>query len=203
MSFDLVNEPPALGLRGFTRESHEAVIRRTVSAIRELSPSRPISIDGLDGGNLAMPELADLGLTQSGRGYQPMRVSHFGAEWWPPAASLESPEYPCSYDGVWWDRSGLREVYEPWRSLEAAGVPVHIGEFGCYVHTPDEVARAWFTDLLATFAEFGWGYALWEFEGPFGIVGHSRPGAVFEQKDGFLVDRNLLDLLMSSRVLSS
>ena len=75
LSFDLVNEPPALGLRGFTRDAHEAVIRPAVGAVRALSPDRPLVIDGLDGGNLAMPELADLGLTQSVRGYQPMSVS--------------------------------------------------------------------------------------------------------------------------------
>jgi hypothetical protein len=200
LSFDLVNEPPALGQRGFTRAAHEAVIRRTVAAIRRLAPDRPLVIDGLNGGNLAMPELADLGLTQSVRGYQPMSVSHYQAPWWPGHAGLGPPAYPAEYDGRRWDRDGLREFYRPWRELEAMGVPVHVGEFGCYDRTPDEVARAWFADLFAVFAEFRWGYALWEFEGPFGLVGHSRPGAVFEQLDGFRVDRNLLDLLQSSRV---
>ncbi len=41
--------------------------------------------------------------------------------------------------------------------------------------------------------------ALWEFEGDFGVVGHRRPGAVLEGRDGFRVDVRLLDLLMSSR----
>lgn len=200
ISFDLVNEPPALGLRGFTREAHEAVVRRTVAAIRAISPDRPITADGLDGGNLAMPELADLGLTQSVRGYQPMTVSHYQASWWPGHVGMPVPTYPSSYDGRWWDRDALRTFYRPWRDLEAVGVPVHVGEFGCYEHTPDAVARAWFADLFAVFAESGWGYALWEFEGAFGIVGHHRPGAVFEQLDGFRVDRGLLDLMQSTRV---
>ncbi len=200
LSFDLVNEPPALGLRGFTRQAHEAVIRRTVGAIRATSPDRPIAIDGLDGGNLAMPELADLGVTQSVRGYQPMGVSHYEAPWWPGHAGLPEPTYPCQYDGRWWDRAGLRDFYAPWRALEAQGVPVHVGEFGCFERTPDTVARAWFADLFAVFAEFGWGYALWEFEGPFGIVGHGRPGAVFEELDGVRVDRNLLELMQSTMV---
>ena len=109
-------------------------------------------------------------------------------------------DLPVDYDGRWWDRDGLREFYAPWREVEAMGVPVHVGEFGCYEKTPDDVARAWFADLFAVFAEFGWGYALWEFEGPFGIVGHSRPGATFENKDGYLVDRNLLELMQATRV---
>ncbi|RZS91463.1 aryl-phospho-beta-D-glucosidase BglC (GH1 family) [Motilibacter rhizosphaerae] len=201
LSFDLVNEPPALGLRGFSRDAHERVIRRTHAAVRAVDPQRPVVIDGLDGGNLAMPELADLaGTTQSVRGYQPMAVSHYRAEWWPPSAELPAPAYPVEYDGRHWDRAGLRASYAPWRQLEQRGVPVHVGEFGCYEHTPDDVARAWFADLFAVFAEFGWGYALWEFEGPFGVVGHHRPGAAFEQRDGFLVDVGLLELLQSSRV---
>ena len=199
LSFDLVNEPPALGLRGFTRDAHEAVIRRTVAAIRAISPNRPLVIDGLDGGNLAMPELADLGLTQSVRGYQPMRVSHYEAPWWPGHIGMPEPAYPCEYDGRWWDRDGLREFYQPWRDLEAMGVPVHVGEFGCYERTPDDVAQAWFTDLFGVFKEFGWGFGLWEFEGPFGIIGHGRPGAHFEARDGFMVDRRLLDLMLSAR----
>ena len=99
LSFDLVNEPPAIGLRGFTRDAHEAVVRRTVAALRAVDPARPITIDGLDGGNLAMPELADLGLTQSVRGYQPMTVSHHEAAWWPGHVGMPRPTYPVSYDG--------------------------------------------------------------------------------------------------------
>lgn len=200
LSFDLVNEPPALGLRGFTRAAHEAVIRRVVGAIRAIDPARQLVLDGLDGGNLALPELADLGTVQSVRGYQPMRVSHYGAPWWPGHVGLDAPAYPCDHDGRWWDRQGLRDFYAPWRDLQAQGVPVHVGEMGCYVHTPDEVARAWFADLFAVFAEQRWGYALWEFEGDFGIVGHRRPGARFERLDGFDVDRNLLELMQVSRV---
>ena len=202
LSFDLVNEPPALGLRGFTRDAHEAVIRRTVAAIRAISPDRPLVVDGLDGGNLAMPELSDLSqtgsLTQSVRGYQPMSVSHYQADWWPGSRGMAEPKYPVEYDGRWWDAAGLREFYAPWRELEAAGVPVHVGEFGCYEYTQDDVAQAWFADLFDVYGQFGWGFALWEFEGPFGIVGHHRPGAVFERRDGFHVDRNLLDLMQQA-----
>jgi hypothetical protein len=124
-----------------------------------------------------------------------MSVSHFAAPWWPGSVGLPAPAYPGSYDGRRWDIEGLRSFYEPWRELEASGVPVHVGEFGCYDKTPDDIAQAWFSDLFAVFREFGWGYALWEFTGPFGIVGHRRPGAVFEPLDGFDVDRRLLDLM--------
>jgi aryl-phospho-beta-D-glucosidase BglC (GH1 family) len=200
LSFDLLNEPPALGERGFTRIAHEYVIRRTVAEIRAVDPSRPITLDGLDGGQLAVPELADLGVTHSGRGYQPMAVSHYQAPWWPGHVGLPEPTYPVEYAGRRWDADALREFYAPWVGIAASGATVHIGEFGCYVKTPDDVAQRWLSDLLGVFAEQRWGYALWQFEGDFGVVGHQRPGARFEQRDGWRVDVRLLDLMRSHRV---
>ena len=55
-------------------------------------------------------------------------------------------------------------------------------------------------DLLDIYREFGWGYALWNFQGPFGIVGHGRAGARMEPVAGYLVDRDMLDLLLQNRV---
>jgi endoglucanase len=201
LSFDLVNEPPAIGADGFTRERHTALIRRTVAAIRAIDPDRPIAIDGLDGGNLAMPELANLGVTHSGRGYQPYPVSHWGAEWWDGWKAGDAPRYPgVLYEGKRWGPDDLRSFYEPWRAVERLGASIHIGEFGCYNKTPNADALRWFGDLFGLFREYGWGYAMWNLEGPFGIVGHGRPGARVEQRHGYPVDVDLLELLISSRV---
>ena len=95
-----------------------------------------------------------------------------------------------------WDLAQLREFYEPWREIQRSGVQVHIGEFGCYNHTPNEVALRWFNDLFSVFVEFGWGHALWNFEGAFGVVNHGRPGTRYEKMDGYAVDRELLELLL-------
>ncbi|HEY0734093.1 MAG TPA: cellulase family glycosylhydrolase [Herpetosiphonaceae bacterium] len=201
LSFDLLNEPPGIEQYGMTRENHAALIRRTVAAIRAIDPQREIVIDGLGGGNIAMPELADLGVIHSGRGYQPMPVSHHQAEWWDGHQQAPDPIYPgLVWYGHTWNRDTLRAFYQPWREVEAAGARVHIGEFGCYNKTPNDVALRWFADLFSVFKEFGWGYALWNFAGDFGIVEHGRPGARYEQLHGYNVDRDLLDLLLESRV---
>jgi len=189
LSFDLLNEPPGVGQYGLTRENHAALIRRTVAAVRAIDPAREIVIDGLAGGNLAMPELADLGVIHSGRGYQPMSVSHYRAGWWKGSAGLPEPAYPGDYAGQHWDRQTLRSYYQPWRDVEAAGAAVHIGECGCYNKTPNDVALRWLADLFGLYKEFGWGFALWNFAGDFGIVEHGRPGAVYEQLHGYKVDR--------------
>lgn len=198
LSFDLVNEP-----RGSDsdRAAHDKVIRRTVAAIRAIDPDREIVIDGWDVGNTPMSEMADLGVIQSGRGYQPAPVSHYQAPWYPEMTRVPHPIYPgTEWDGKIWDKETLREFYQPWREMEQQGVTVHIGEFGCYNKTPNDVALRWFADLLSLYKEFGWGYSLWGFEGAFGIVGHERPGVVYEDWHGYKVDRALLDLYLESRI---
>lgn len=200
LSFDLVNEPANIGQYGLTRENHAALIRHAVATIRAIDPQRPIVIDGLGGGNIAMPELADLGVTHSGRGYQPMAVSHYEASWWDGHVGLPEPIYPGThYAGQIWNRDTLRAFYQPWRDVQAMGVDVHIGEMGCFNRTPNDVAVRWLDDLLGVYKEFGWGFAFWNFIGPFGIVQHGRPGATYERLHGFDVDRKLLDVMVANR----
>jgi len=201
LSFDLLNEPPSPGVYGMTRQNHADLIRRAVAAIRLVDPDREIIIDGLGGGSIAMPELANLGVTHSGRGYDPMPVSHHQAAWWANHGTAPKPKYPgLLYQGRKWNRAALRDSYQAWRDVEARGARIHIGEFGCFNRTPNEVAIRWLTDLLDIFREFEWGYSMWNFQGPFGIVEHGRTGARFESLLGYQVDRALLDLMLESRV---
>ncbi|MDI3311635.1 MAG: hypothetical protein QJR05_09460 [Thermoanaerobacterium sp.] len=99
-----------------------------------------------------------------------------------------------------WNKDTIREYYKPWQDVEEKGVEVHIGEFGCFNKTPNDVALRWFKDLLSLYKEFEWGYSIWNFKGPFGIMGHGRDGARYEDFHGYKVDRELLDLLIENRV---
>jgi endoglucanase len=202
LSFDLINEPPHPREHGMTRKNHAALIHRTVAAIRAIDPNREIIINGLGGGYLAMPELADLGAIHSGRGYHPMPISHHKAGWWADHIKAPAPLYPgLRWQGRIWNRAALRDSYRPWREVEKRGARIHIGEFGCFKHTPNDIALRWLADLLSVFKEFGWGYAMWSFQGPFGIIEHGRPGAKLESLSGYNVDRALLDLMLESQVL--
>jgi len=200
LSFDLVNEPPNIGQYGCTREIHEKLMRRVITAIKAVDPDREIVIDGLEGGHTAMPELADAGVIHSGRGYQPFRVSHHKAEWCPGWESMPEPVYPGILDGKVWNRSTLVEAYSAWRDVEAKGAKIHMGEFGCYNKTPHDVALRWLGDLMACWKDFGWGYAMWNLKGNFGIIDHGREGARYEKIKGFNVDRDMLDLMLNNRV---
>jgi len=201
LSFDLVNEPPTEGTRGFTRQVHEKLIRRTVEAIRAIDPQREIVLDGIAGGNLATPELADIGAVHSGRGYQPYCLTHYRAPWSKNSGNLPMPVWPdLEYKGATWNKDALRKFYQPWRDLEKRGVRVHIGEFGCYNRTPNPVALRWFEDLLSLFQEFKWGYALWNFRGPFGVLDHGRPGTNYTDWFGYQLDREMMDIFLRYRV---
>ena len=196
LSFDLLNEPPSVGQYGMTRQNHEQIMRRTITAIRAITPTRAITLDGLNGGHEAMPELADANVTHSGRAYEPFNVSHWQAPW----TSDWNNQKTCEYPTEKWNRKTLEHFYQPWLEVERIGAPIHIGEFGCFKHTPNEIALRWFEDIFGLFKQFRWGYALWEFEGGFGIIGHNRPGVKLEPIMGYDVDRELLELMMNARV---
>jgi len=200
LSFDLLNEPPSVGEYSCTRENHASVMRSTIAAIRAIDPGREIVLDGMGGGHLAIPELADTGAIHSGRGYTPFEVSHYKAGWVDGWEDMKMPEYPGTIWDKYWDRQALVEAYKEWRDVEAKGVKIHMGEFGCYNKTPNDMAVRWLTDLMSVWQEFGWGYAMWNFKGPFGIVDHGREGARYEKIKGFNVDRDLLDLMLNCRV---
>lgn len=197
LSFDLINEPcDRSPSHPCSRADHEAVIRRTIAAIREIDPSREIVIDGFDGGGSALPELTDAGVIHSGRGYEPFQVTHYKAEWIGHHSEWIMPEYPGEVSpGNIKNIDTLRRYYEPWIKLEKQGVKVHIGEFGCYNKLANDLALRWFKDILTVFRENNWGYSLWNFKGSFGVADHGRPGTVYENYRGTNIDRALLDLL--------
>jgi hypothetical protein len=51
------------------------------------------------------------------------------------------------------------------------------------------MALRWFTDWFGVYKDFGWGYSLWKFAEPFGIVEYDHLGAVYENFHGYKADR--------------
>lgn len=190
LEFNLVNEPAAC-----SAAEHQAVVRPAVAAIRAISPTREITVDGRDAGNTPCSELADLsGVTQSCRGYWPNEVTHHLA-WWA-GEPAQPPTWPLRLsDGSLADRAALRARFAPWRELAAQGVPVFCGEFGAWHRTPHAVFLRWLEDLLETLREFGAGWALWNFRGSFGVLDSTRADVAYADWHGVPLDRALLDLL--------
>jgi endoglucanase len=173
-----------------SRADHERVVRTAVAAIREINPDRIVIADGISWGNEPAPELADLGIGQSTRAYQPMFISHHKASW------VNSDRYP---EPVWpghgWDRKRLEQHYRKWADLAKKGVGVHCGEGGAYNTTPHKVVLAWLRDVLEILTGHGIGLALWNFRGSFGILDSGRKDVEYENFHGHKLDRKLLELL--------
>jgi endoglucanase len=193
LSLNLVNEPARVS-DAMTRADHEHVVRAAVRAIREVDPERLIVADGLDYGRTPCPELADLGIVQSCRAYDPMGVSHYKARWvggenWP------QPTWPGDFFGERWDRARLERSFAPWADLARQGIGVHCGEGGAFSHTPHDVSLGWLRDVLEILTAHGIGYALWNFRGPFGVLDSQRQDVAYEDWHGHRLDRKLLNLL--------
>jgi len=203
LSFDLINEPPWVKpYEGYLVERYEEIVRALVATIRAASPERLIFVDGLDLGQTPVMELVDLGVVQSTRGYLPKAVSHYTADWVPKEEfeTFAVPTWPLRDDqGRLWDRDRLRRMLiEPWKALNAEGVAVHVGEWGCFNQTPHDVALAWMADYLALWKEAGWGWALWNLRGPFGVLDSERADVQYETYKGKKLDRKMLELLRRS-----
>jgi endoglucanase len=192
VSFDLLNEPGAIPEATCAR-----VVRRLVAAIRAEDADRLILADGLRWGREPIPSLADLGIAQSTRGYDPMQISHYKASWIQGSDTWPEPAWPLKLGATdRWDKERLRkERIEPWKALERKGVGVHVGEWGAFQHTPHKVALAWMRDCLELWKEAGWGWALWNFRGSFGILDSNRGDVKYEAFRGRQLDRQMLELV--------
>ncbi len=99
-------------------------------------------------------------------------------------------------NGSRWDKERLRkEKIEPWKALEREGVGVHVGEWGAFNRTPHGVVLSWMRDCLDLWKEAGWGWALWNFRGGFGILDSDRKDIKYESCKGLRLDREMLELL--------
>jgi hypothetical protein len=95
------------------------------------------------------------------------------------------------YDARW-----LNEVcYKPWSAFEKNGGTLLVGEGGVYNRTPHPVAIAFLEDLLGLYRERGWGWALWNFRGGFGVLDSGRTDVTYEDFRGHKLDWKLLDVL--------
>lgn len=200
LSFDLVNEPPKMrSNEGYLEERYVEIVHRLVKTIREVDPKRLIFADGMNIGQLPVLGIANLGLVQSTRGYQPKAISHYTATWVPldEFETMKPPTWPLADDkGRVWDREQLKRVYvDQYQALMDRHVEIHVGEWGCFNQTPHAVTLAWMRDCLSVWKEAGWGNALWNLRGSFGVLDSERSDVKYEAFKGHRLDRQMLELL--------
>jgi aryl-phospho-beta-D-glucosidase BglC (GH1 family) len=204
ISFDLVNEPT---MREDMNDQHSRrsavpgslyrkVAKAAAETIRKENPGHLVIADGNNGGNTVIPEIKDLNIAQSCRGYHPGIISHYKAPWaFKDPENLPEPKWPGQVGDKYLSRAMLEEAYKPWIDLVNEGVGVHCGECGCWNKTPHDVFLAWFGDVLDILKQHNIGFALWEFIGDFGIMNSRREDVAYQDWHGHKLDSKLLQLL--------
>ncbi len=204
LSFDLLNEPAYREDLNdqFSKSSavpgdlYRKIAQESAKAIRTHNPDRMIVADGNNVGNSVIPEIEDLNIAQSCRGYFPHYISHYQAPWvFKDPSTAPTPVWPGTIDGKEFSRVNLEQYYTPWVALKERGVGVHCGECGCWRNTPHDVFLAWFGDMLDILTVNGIGYALWNFRGDFGILDSGRNDVEYVDWYGHKLDKKLLELL--------
>ena len=191
LSFNPLNEPARVGA-----EAHRKVIARLVGAIRAVDPDRPIVCDGREWGTVPPTELLGLNVGAATRGYAPFHLTHYKAGWVEGSDRWPAPAYPFREGSTTWDRASMRrDQVAPWEALEAKGMGVMVGEFGAHNRTPHAVVLPWMRDCLAEWRDAGWGWALWNLRGGFGILDSDRPDVKYEDWRGRKLDRAMLEVL--------
>jgi endoglucanase len=202
LSFDLLNEPTMredmndqLSKRSpVPGDVYRKVAKAAIDTIHGISPQRQIIADGNSGGHRVIPELFDLDIAQSCRGYTPETISHYKAPWvYKDPENLPVPKWPDP--AKLQDRDMLLKEYAPWIELAQNGGGVHCGECGCWNKTPHDLFLSWFTDVLDILTTNHIGFAIWEFDGDFGILNSGRADVAYEDWHGQKLDRKMLELL--------
>jgi len=107
-------------------------------------------------------------------------------------ASSAAAKIECDRDVLW-----TKNVV-PWIKLRDSGVGVMVGEWGCHNRTPHAVVLAWMRDCLANWQRAGFGWALWNLRGSFGILDSDRRDVTYENHYGHRLDRRMLELLQAN-----
>ncbi len=196
--FEILNEPFDVDWYKWA-----GIQSRAVEVIRSQAPKHTIIATGAEWSKLdalvSNEPVRDDNVIYTFHMYEPFLFTHQGANWAPPKMiGLHGIPYPSSPEAVApiqasvsdekarldLDRYGL----EHWDAKRMAGeiglaqewarsrhVPLWCGEFGAYRDFALPAARAqWIADTRKAFEADGIGWAMWDYQGSFGIVTKSN-----------------------------
>ena len=188
LSFNLVNEP------SFPVDKFIKVFGETIDEIRKVDPGRFVVLDCNTRGT-AVPHFFNVPLTaQSFRGYRPHNFTHCGV-WYGGArpGTVHWPKDESDAAMQWIPRGQDAELAE--MDCIPKGYPVMIGEFGVYAKVDYESTLKAMERNISEWRRRGYGWAIWDYDGPFGFVDSGRPDAEYIEIDGRKIDRKMLELL--------
>ncbi len=192
--FEVLNEPE-FG----DRNKWQGVQLKLVNAIREGAPQHTIIVAGAnwsaDHELVFMDTLRDTNLIYNFHFYDPHIFTHQGATWgeynWHWVKGLRYPSSPeavapllpkvpvplyrlfvVRYGQDRWNAERIEaEINQVAEWAKARGVPLTCNEFGVYRPFAEPKDRAaWISDLRKSLEKHGIGWAMWDYQGGFGVV---------------------------------
>jgi endoglucanase len=203
--FEILNEPSMDDLYRW-----EGIQDRVVAVIRHAAPRHTIiaTAAGWDHQDqlVALEPVRDDDVIYTFHDYDPMWFTHQGASWSTPAfAYLHGVPYPSTPENIQavlseepeererlllerygedrWDAQRVdSEIVAAAKWGEEHSVPVYCGEFGVYKNYADAKMRvAWINDTRAALERHHLGWALWDYDGNFGLATKGSDGIVMDQ----------------------
>lgn len=203
--FEILNEPSMNDLYRW-----EGIQDRAVAAIRSVDSKHTIIATaaawGHQDGLLAMEPIRDDNVIYTFHDYDPMWFTHQGATWstasW---AFLHSVPYPSTPENIqavldeepderirltlerygedrWGPERVEAEIAAVAQWAQRRGVPLYCGEFGAFKEHSDPKERAaWINDTRTSLERHHIGWAMWDYDGNFGLMSKSSSGMVVDQ----------------------
>ena len=164
--FEPLNEPHG----SLSTDLWNRIYPHLLAAIRVSCPHHKIIVGGGSWNSAAellrlrIPE-GDPNIVATFHFYDPFNFTHQGAEF----LGANAPPPGAKYHGTNAERQALRKTFKmvsDWR--RKTGIPVYLGEFGCYQAAPTECRTRWTSDVKDIASEYKIGFAYWEFCSTFG-----------------------------------
>jgi aryl-phospho-beta-D-glucosidase BglC (GH1 family) len=203
--FEILNEPSMDDLYRW-----EGIQDRAVAAIRRVAPRHTIIATaaawGHQDGLLAMEPVRDDNVIYTFHDYDPMWFTHQGATWsttsWAFTHGIPYPSTPQNIlpelnqepdervrlelqrygEDQWGPARVQTEVDAIAKWAEERNVPLYCGEFGAFKdHSDPKMRAAWIDDTRTALESRHVGWAMWDYDGNFGLATKSSAGIVFDQ----------------------
>jgi endoglucanase len=166
--FELLNEPN----RELTRERWNEALAAVLPIVRESNPNRTLIVGGGDWNS--GPALESLRLPADDRNliatfhyYEPMAVTHQGAEWVSGAGAWVG----TTWRGTSSEMQKLRDDFDRvQRWAEREKRPMLLGEFGAYSRADEATRIAWTRAVREQAEARGFAWAYWELASSFGVL---------------------------------
>jgi len=202
--FEILNEPSMDDLFRW-----EGIQDRAVEVIRRAAPRHTIVATaagwGHQDGLLAMEPVRDENVIYTFHDYDPMWFTHQGANWATTSfAFLHGVPYPSTPENIlpvlkqepdervrlelerygedrWGPARVQVEIDAVAQWATERHVPLYCGEFGAFKdHSDPQMRAAWINDTRTALESKQIGWAMWDYDGNFGLATRSRAGIVFD-----------------------